>query len=439
MIAIRKNIITLLFVSATISLQAQSTSSDSLSLSNILDNVMNNYPSLLKVENDLTAADAKTELTKTAYLPDVLFSAGYSRIGPVNSFPFNGYEVKLIPENQYNATLSVNQTIYDFGKTGANTTLDQNSREIVNLSAGQIKQKLSGAVMMNYYNICFLQEAIRIKNDQLKNLNEHLTFVQKKQETGSATRYDILTTKVRISTIENQKTDLLAALKVQMAQLNTFLGKPVNNTLTVKQAAFHDEFLPSVDSLLNTAYDNRYEMKIAKQKEAVSKSRLAAIKTQNNPTLNAFANGGFKNGYLNNQLADVGRMNFVVGVGLKVPLFDANRSKYLKIQANADLQGNQQETELARRSISNEVVECRANAESALKKVKQSELQLQQATEAYQLANVNYQAGVITNLDLLDSYTSLSESKLTLYKTRIDHTVSLLRLKVALGEEIYKK
>ena len=110
------------------------------------------------------------------------------------------------------------------------------------------------------------------------------------------------------------------------------------------------------------------------------------------------------------------QLNFSVGVGLKVPIFDANRSKYTKIQTNADLEGTQQETEMLRRSITNEIVESRANAEAALKKVKQSELQLQQAMQAYHLADVSYQAGTVTNLDLLDSYTAVSESKLALFK-----------------------
>ena len=83
------------------------------------------------------------------------------------------------------------------------------------------------------------------------------------------------------------------------------------------------------------------------------------------------------------------------------------------------------------------MVECRANAEAALKKVKQSELQLHQAMQAYKLAEVSYQAGTITNLDLLESYTALSESKLALFKTKIDYTVNLQKLKIALGERIY--
>jgi outer membrane protein TolC len=68
----------------------------------------------------------------------------------------------------------------------------------------------------------------------------------------------------------------------------------------------------------------------------------------------------------------------------------------------------------------------------------QSELQLQQAQQAFALAKTSFQSGSSTNLDLLDSSTSVSESKLALLKTQIDYTVSLLKLKIALGERIYQ-
>ncbi len=416
---------------------------DSLTLSGIMNQVITNYPLLKKADKELIAIDAKIGLTKTAYLPNVDFSSSYTQVGPPNKIPFgkdaagNVKYVQLFPDNIYNATFSVNENVYDFGKTKNNIAFDVKNKEMVQLTVEQAKQRLSMAVMSNFYGISFLQEAIRIKDDQLKNLNDHLQFVQKKVDTGSATKYDILTTKVRISVIENAKTDLQTALQIQVSQLNSFIGKPQSNNIVLKKEINVQQLVPSVDSLCNVAFANRNEMKMAIKKEEISKSRLDIIKVQNNPSVNAFASGGFKNGYLDNNMQDMASLNFAVGVGFKVPIFDANRSKYLKIQANADMEGNQQETELTRRSITNEVVESRANALSALKKVKQSELQLQQASQAYELAEVNYKVGVITNLDLLDSYTSLSESKLALFKTKIDYAVNIQRLKIALGEKIY--
>jgi len=417
--------------------QGQNATGDSLTLSGILNSVLNDYPSLKKAEKDLISADAKIGLTKTAYLPDVNFSTSYNRIGPISSITFAGKNLNLYPADMYNATFTVNENIYDFGKTSKNVDLSEQSKEMVKLSVEQIKQQLSTAVMANYYTICYLQEAIQIKDDQLNTLNEHLQFVQKKAASGSATQYEVLTTKVRMSALENQKTDLQTSLQIYFSQLNSFLGKPQGSSHLLKKEIQLQQFLPSVDTLCNQAFANRYEMKIALQKEALNKLRLNVIKVQNNPSLNFNASGGYKNGYLNSAFEDVGKLNFSVGVGLKVPIFDANRSKYTKIQTNADLEGTQQETEMLRRSITNEIVESRANAEAALKKVKQSELQLQQALQAYNLAEVSYKAGTVTNLDLLDSYTAVSESKLVLFKTRIDYTVNLQRLKIAIGERIY--
>ena len=433
--SIKTYIIAMCLLSAMLT-EAQS-STDSLTLSDIMKSVMSNYPSLKKAEKDLTAADAKINLTQTAYLPDVNLSGSFTRIGPVTSIPFGGKTFQLTPENMYNVGISVNQTIYDFGKTEHSVTLDKNSKELIKVGTEQIKQKLSTAVLANFYSICFLQKAIQIKDEQLKNLFDHLNFVQKKEATGSATKYDILTTKVRISNIENQKTDLLTALEIQNAQLNSLMGKKADTQSIVKADLVEKQILISVDSLCNIAFNERVEMKMIRQKEAISKSRLDIIKFQNNPSIGAFANGGFKNGYFNSNLEDIGRLNYSIGIGFKMPLFDANRSKYQKIQANADLESNKDEMDLTKRTITNEVVEANAGVHSSLKKVKQSELMVHQAEQAYELANVSYTAGTITNLDLLDSYTALSDSKLGLFKTKIDYTVSLQRLKIALGEKLY--
>jgi outer membrane protein TolC len=70
-------------------------------------------------------------------------------------------------------------------------------------------------------------------------------------------------------------------------------------------------------------------------------------------------------------------------------------------------------------------------------KINQFELQLSQALKAYSLAETSFKSGTITNLDLLDANTSVSESRLMLLKSRIDYAASIYKLKAALGERIY--
>jgi len=415
---------------------AKSQTKDSLSLNSIISEVVQNHPMVKKAMEDLTVSDAKIGLAESNYLPNIDFTSSYSRIGPVSSItiPDMG-SFSFYPHDNYSAGINVNQTIYDFGKTEKSVLLEKQGKELSRQSVEQIKQKLSQTVISNYFTLVYLQEALKIKDEQLRTLNEHLNFIKKKQETGSATQYEILTTQVRISTIENQKTDLETARQVQVCQLNLLLGKPESTNQQVKNELGILKPDQQNEELIKSAMQNRDEMKLASEKAKLAQLRYNLTSTQNNPVFNAFLSGGYKNGYtpyLNDPKA-----NFVAGVGVKIPIFDGKRNKFNLTQAQSAIQVNDQETEIARRGIVNEVVECEANVAASLKKVEQGELQLKQAAQAYSLAKVRFESGVITNLELLEGSTTVSESRLQLLKSKIDYTVSLYRLKSAIGDRLY--
>ncbi len=414
----------------------QPISTDSLSLNAIIKEVVQNHPMVKKAMEDLNTSDAKIGIAQSGYLPNIDFATAYSRMGPISEITLPDVGTfSLMPKDNYSATINVNQTIYDFGKTEKNVLFEKQGKELNRQSVEQVRQKLSQAVIGNYFTLIYLQEAIKIKDEQLLVLNEHLHFIQKKQETGSATQYEILTTQVRISSIENQKTDLETAHQVQVCQLNTLLGKPANTPQLVKNELNPGPSNLQGDSLISSAMQNRDEMKLAHEKAKLADMRYSITTSQNNPVFNGFLSGGYKNGYIP-YLYDP-KANFVAGVSLKIPLFDGKRKQYNLVQARSAIQMNDQETEIARRSIVNEVVESEANLKASQKKVDQSLLQLLQATQAYTLGKVRFESGVITNLELLDGSTTVSESRLMLLKAKIEHTVNLYKLKSAIGERLY--
>ena len=409
---------------------------DSLSLITIISEVVQNHPMVKKAMEELSTSDAKIGLAQSNYLPTVDFTSSYSRIGPVPTITIPDMGTfSFTPHDNYAAAVNFNQTIYDFGKTAKSVSLEKEGKELNRQSVEQVKQKLSQVVIGNYYSLVYLQEAIKIKNEQLNTLNEHLQFVKKKQETGSATQYEILTTEVRISTIENQKTDLETARKVQLCQLNLLMGQPQSTSQQVKNDVVEPINNLQSDSLITKAMQNRDEMKLANEKAKLASLRYSLTGSQNNAVFNAFLSGGVRNGYTP-YLYDP-KANFVAGVGVRIPIFDGKRNKYNLIEAKSAIQVNDEETEIARRSIVNEVVEGEANVKAAHQKVTQGELQLKQATQAYSLAKVRFESGVITNLELLDGSTSLSESRLMLLKAKIDYTVNLYKLKSAIGDRLY--
>jgi outer membrane protein len=409
---------------------------DSLHLNDIISQVIKNHPSVKAAEEAINNAEARIGLARTGYNPQVDVSANFANLGPVTKLTIPSFGTfQLYPGNNYSASINYQQLVYDFGRTRQNIELETENKVIGEQALEQIKQKMSLYTVNIFYTLDFLQAAIKIKDEQLSALNEHLSYIEKMMATGSATEYQVLSTKVKISTIESQKVDLNAALAAQQASLNSLLGNEQTKIPVVRnEISVELPVIPS-DSILSYAFHNRDEVLLNEEKTSLAELKYGMIKLQNKPLLGFQASGGTKNGYIPN--LNKLTPNYVLGFGLKIPLFDGMKNKYNLSQAQSAITSQGYESELTKRNISNELYEAEAYMFAAEKKINQFELQLAQALKANSLAETSFKSGVITNLDLLDANTSVSESKLMLLKARIDYVASIYKLKAALGERIY--
>jgi outer membrane protein len=409
---------------------------DSLGFREVLKVVLESHPSVLKAEEGVRSADANIGLAKSGYYPNIDANANYTRIGPVPEVEIpNLGSFQFAPYNNYNGEIDVRQIIYDFAKTSRNIKVEESGKEISEKNVLLVKQKLTLLTAVTYYNLGFLEEAIKIKDMEIANLKDHLDFVTRMKETGSGTQYEILSTQVRISTAENQKTDLETARITFLGNLNILLGLPVNTQLRVKRNLTVEPPVLPRDSMIGYALLHRYEMMIAQLNEKHAELHMGTVQVQNNPVLGAFGAGGVKNGYFPN--LDSPTLNFALGLNLKIPIFDATRHRNNMRIASSQVAVSKQDIDQAKRDISSEVNENEARVNSALQKIAQSELQAKQSQEALDLAKVNFQAGAITNLDLLDSQTRNSQTQLELLRARVEYTISVVRLDIALGRPLY--
>jgi outer membrane protein len=411
-------------------------SGDSLSLRSIIEKVIANYPAVKAAEEAVNYADIRIGLAKTGYNPVVDITAGFANLAPVTKLTFPSLGTfQLYPAYNYSASVNLQQLVYDFGRTRQNVEFENENKAVGQQTLEQVKQRLSLLTVNNFYALFFLQAEIKIKDEQLTALNEHFQYIEKMMATGSATEYQVLSTKVRISTVESQRVDIIASLAAQQASLNSLLGNDQAVRPVVKNELSVDPPVIPSDSILSYAFHNRDEVLINEKKTSLAELRYGITKLQNRPLLSLQASGGAKNGYI----PDLGKLtpDYVVGLGLRIPIFDGMKNKYYLSQAQSAITSLSYESDFTKRTISNEVYESEAAMFAAKKKISQFELQLSQALRAYSLAETSFKSGVITNLDLLDANTSVSESSLMLLKARIDYAASVYKLKAALGERIY--
>jgi outer membrane protein TolC len=409
---------------------------DSLRLSEAIQKVIEQHPTVQLSLEALKAADTRISLARTGYLPDVDVSASYSHVGPVPSFDIpNIGHIQFIPADNYSASLNAQQNIYDFGRTSKRIAAEMEGKQLGEEQVEVVRQNLTKRVISLYYTLAYTQEALKIKEQQIDNLKLHLERVVKKQETGSATDYEVLSTQVKLTAAETQRTELNSMLSIQLAILNTLLGVPSETPWMLSSSTSVPMVDATQDSVVAGALRERAEVKVAAAREELMKIRIDLARTENKPALRAFASAGWKDGYIPeiNKL----RGNYAAGLSLKIPLFDANRTKYNVMLAQSSLTNSVFEKDLAARDITNEVVEYYQKKIAAIHKVEQGEAQVRQAARAHELANTSFNAGAITNLDLLDATTVLSESRLMLLKARIDLLMNYYGLELAAGKKLF--
>jgi|WetSurMetagenome_2_1015567.scaffolds.fasta_scaffold85416_2 outer membrane protein len=433
---LRRFILVILVFAGLNPVNAAGEANDTLQLKDAVEKVLQQYPTISLAMEALNASDAKISLARSGYLPDIDATASYTRIGPVPTFDFPSFgHIQLYPEDNYAASLNFQQTIYDFGRTARKIAAEQDGKYLSEQNIEVVKQQLTKRVISLYYSILYLQEATKIKNQQIDNLRKHLARIVKKKETGSATEYEVLSTQVKLTASETQKTDLESLLNIQLALLNSLLGQHESTKLIVSAQNIAPIAQEAQDSTIVQALKNRSEIKMALAKEKLMQTRISLTKADNKPVLRAYASAGGKNGYV----PDIGKFrgNYSAGIGLRIPLYDASRTRYNISLARTSLESSQYEKEITTREITNEVIEYYQKEIAAARKAEQSEAQVQQAMEAFNLASTSYGAGAITNLDLLDATISLSESRLMLVKARIDLLIDYYGLQLAEGHKLF--
>lgn len=417
-------------------LLAQTGLFDSISVEQAVGLTLKNHPAIRQAEFAITASGARIDVNRSAHYPDISIDAEYVRIGPVPQFSLPGEgSLELAPYNNYDLYLGLRQTLYDFGKTNTAIHLAETSHRTASDYINLIKFNLAYQTIGLFNSILILHQRIAVLDEQLQTLNQHLDMSIKKMKAGTATDFDTLTIQVRIAVVRSDSIDATCALETQEIIFRQLTGLQPDAPVNLRGVFASDKVILNPDSLIVAASKQRPELILSRDAEtnAATQSQLASL--GNKPLLALNVATGFKNGYEPN--LNTWRGNYAAGLELKIPVFNGYKTKHQEAEADANLNSARAHTTDLEQQILSEVGQALAGVNSSLEKIASTEAQVRQAEEAVSMARVRYTAGVITNLDLLDAETALSQTKLIRLRAFYDYTVSLNALNRATGRRVW--
>jgi outer membrane protein len=411
--------------------------SDSLTLGGTVQAVLDANPGITNLTELASAASSRLTQTQAGFLPQITGTVTYTRLDPVVKLPFNGEVLQFSPNNNFDAHLTAQYELLDFGKRDASTNLSRSQVQTAQDNVVVARRDLAFSAAQVYYNILFMRESIRVQDQQIASLVAHRNEMEKRVEAGVSTKFDVTTTDVRITQAQNTKLDLQNQLRNQQVQLARLLHKPQQADIPVRGRLGYEPQTVNLEAELAKAAENRPEVKLARDAEQTADLQAKLIDKSNLPSLGVGAQVGGKNGYI---LPNINTIRFnTVGVAqLAVPIYDGGRNRKQRVEAAANYRATQARTQDTQEQIRADVRQAANNMEFSQARYNNAVQQVTQATDALDRARGRYRYGVGQNLDVLDAETQLAQARLARAQAMYNYTLGQYQLRRATGEQIWQ-
>ena len=426
-------IIALLFLIANV--YSQQNNSDSLTIDKAVSLTLQNYPLIKQAKENVDVYNAKINVQGSNYYPDVSAVATYNRIGPVPTFDLPQGPFQLYPENNYDAHIEVKHNLYDFGRRNAERQLLESYKTSAIDNVQMIKTSLTFATIKTFYSILFLDKSIAVIDTDIATLNQHMDITNKKIESGTATEYDLLSTKVRLTDYKGKKIDLQNELRKQKINLEHLTGSEGSGYSVIAGNFTETIYNTNKDSLTEVAYIQRPELKLATDAEQSAHLKENLTSMGNRPNVGLYLSYGVKNGYVPN--IDAWHGNWIAGFQVNVPIFDGFRTKKQEEESRANTMVTETGTVNLKLKIKTEVEKAIEDQNSNIEQIKTAKEQIEFAKESLQKAKAQYASGVGTNLDLLDAETRLANARFLYLKEIYQNIINGFELKRAVGDIVW--
>lgn len=328
-----KKITTFIVIFLTINVFAQ----EKLSLEECYSLAEKNYP--LAKQNSLLAKQNAFDLEaiKTGKLPQIDFASQATYQSDVIQLPNNlAGETASPPNNdQYQATVNVNQLIFDGGSTNAALKEKEASLKTGQKQVEVNLYSLKEQVNRLYFSILLLQEKRALLIAKKKELETTLKEVKAGVKFGTLLPNSDSVLEAELLKIEQEFIELDKDKTSDIKSLSQLIGENISTTIILGN--------PEISINLETEISRPELDLFQSQKNQIDASEQLIAK-KNIPKLSGFATGGYGNPGLN-MLDNSFQTYYIAGLKLNWKVFDWNSNKKQRksLQVNKEIIDNEQE------------------------------------------------------------------------------------------------
>ncbi len=403
-----------------------------LGLRQAVELALHKHPVIQEGSANLKAASARTEQTRSLYLPQIYAnansSAGSGRINP--RFLIGG---GLLQPNlsTYTAGVLANQRIYDFGYTKnlvESSELGEQA-QIQDVTARQAFTVLN--VERAYFNSLKRRRIVQVAEETVRERGAIKSQIEALYRQQLKSKLDLDLVQVELTNAESLLIRARNDLKASFADLNRTIGFVGREDYVLEDLSVSPRPQRTLESLIADSLSHP-ELQRAKGLTASAEARVQAMKKQYLPTVSAIASAGEYDTFDSNRDVKTGGW-WSAGAMVSMPLFTGflieNQVREARAQKDAAAAGSMN----IEQALTQQVTNAYLDTVTFIQQIKLAEEQVKTAREALQLSRQRYKLGLGSIVEVTQSEVALTAAQTRLAEAQYDYKIAEVTLAYAAG------
>jgi outer membrane protein len=342
-------------------------------------------------------------------------------IGPLNRPDFL---------NNFQSQLTVDQVLYDAGQTRNTVKAAGLAQSMSGEERRRVEMEVISATVRSYYAVVLASENLKAAEQAVRSAESDLQRAEAVRAAGMSTDIDVLSIRVHLAAVTEQKINRTADLDVAKAAFNDAIGLPLDTPHTLSTALqVLDVPDLAIDTLEQSAAASRPEARATHLAASLAQIQVDGARSAMLPQV-AFR-GALEAD--RQRFVQRGGTNWLAAITLRWNLFNGStdkarivESEHLARRATADEQRMDSAIRL-------QVRRAYAGLRAAQQRIEVARAAVAEAAESLRITQNRYEAGMNNVTDLLRTETAVLESR-TRYLTAIhDQRIAATMLELAAG------
>lgn len=389
-----------------------------------------NNPTVQIAKENVGRADALVRQALSQGMPKLTLIGTYTRLDQITTVSFGPDSFTFGTLETRSVNLVLDQPVDVSG-------VIRTARGIAKLGTCSVQFGLDQAIndvtletKVAYFNVLRSRRFLKVQEDTVSLLKAHLKDTETRRQAGDATKFEVLRAETAVA---NALQGLIAAQNgVHLADsaLNTILVRPIDSPVEPAEPAQPKYFTLDLGKVIETAVQRRPELIQADYLVRIDEGFAKIAYLSGKPTV------GFRWNYsatLDTSTINPRANSWNALLSATVKIFDGGAAKANTDLAKSEANNARSILEKTRNNISLEAKQSYLSAKETEERVKAAEKALETATESARLAEVRYEGGISTQVEVLDAQAALTEASTNHVSSMFDYQTAVSRLERAVG------